>query len=98
MPNENANDKATRDSKHEELILEAIRQAKQAFPELEPDEARILMIVLKSLWPLLNAGAAGPEHTKLKSQADNYNERRYEIRNHPIDDVKSYNPKSDPNW
>jgi hypothetical protein len=102
MPNENANENASekseRDNKKEQLILESIAQAKKVYPDLDPDEARILMIVLKSLWPLLNAASATPEHTKLKSLAGNYNARRHEIRNNPIAEVRSYNPKADQNW
>ena len=86
-----------REDKRVELELESITQAVKLFPHLDRAEARIIMIVLSALWPMLNNGNATAEHNDLKRLVDKHNTRRKEVRNNPIAEVKAYKPDKD-NW
>lgn len=87
-----------REAKRAETELAAIDQAVELFPHLDRDEARILMLVLGALGPMLNQGQATVEHEELQRLVGNYKTRRSEVKTNPIAEVKAYKPKHDPNW
>ena len=90
-------DDDARDDKLHDLMEEGVNRAQELFPDMGRPEAFILMTVLNALGPMMEAQYT-PEQKSIAKMGKNVGARQAEVRRNPIADVRSYNPKNDPNW